>query len=594
MYGTLNTKEKRIAAREAELSRHAENGAQIVRHTDADCISVLNSHGKRTLLKVFDGTEAKPVMFESYPTQESAEEALQRHLRNRKARKAPQAAAPRELSGVALTAAKIRQELKQVFPSVAFSVRSSSYSMGNSIRVTWTDGPVDNLVDFVIDKYEYGTFDAMTDCSGIRDIDPALECPGAKFVSSSRTVSDARIAELEQYAVETFGDSGLELLECNGVKNYRHFELRFPECWPQEYRDLLAAQKEAREAAALAKEESDRKAYELEEQRRQQSAASFATADPRKVPADVEIAARIQAVFAAYAMDLPEPFLVMLNEAREKAVSAMDEYRRKAVDDRAENYTAMLLHVSEECPKPSELMAFISKSAEELYQAMAVCNAEIEKQQAEAARIDVLVAQREQELAQAATQEQTQQAQPYTLHRDTCHPATVTTKDGQLIFTVVSTPPAGTKPWNIGYHMADGYIPFVHTEGYNVVGEKYAVPCDQSAIVMAAIGFGPDTAEKMKKYVRRHPKSRYAQRMMDAIPVLESIENTGFEQQAEAARIDMIIAQREQELAQAATQEQEQAQPFTLHQLAIVAPEVLDVVLVDPTMDQLMQLVPAV
>jgi hypothetical protein len=39
------------------------------------------------------------------------------------------------------TAKLVRQSLKEAFPGVKFAVRSSTYSGGASIDVSWTDGP---------------------------------------------------------------------------------------------------------------------------------------------------------------------------------------------------------------------------------------------------------------------------------------------------------------------------------------------------------------------------------------------------------------------------------------------------------------------
>ena len=54
---------------------------------------------------------------------------------------------------VAETAKLVRQALKQQLPGVKFSVRSSSYSGGASIDVTWTDGPQTAAVDAVVRPY---------------------------------------------------------------------------------------------------------------------------------------------------------------------------------------------------------------------------------------------------------------------------------------------------------------------------------------------------------------------------------------------------------------------------------------------------------
>lgn len=61
------------------------------------------------------------------------------------------------------TAARLRAHLKFAFPGVKFHVRSNTYSMGASIRVTWIDGPSSNQVKAIGDEYEGASFDGMTD-----------------------------------------------------------------------------------------------------------------------------------------------------------------------------------------------------------------------------------------------------------------------------------------------------------------------------------------------------------------------------------------------------------------------------------------------
>lgn len=61
------------------------------------------------------------------------------------------------------TAKLIRQRLKKAFPGVKFSVRSSTYSGGASIRVSYTDGPALTLVEAVAKSYEGSGFDGMID-----------------------------------------------------------------------------------------------------------------------------------------------------------------------------------------------------------------------------------------------------------------------------------------------------------------------------------------------------------------------------------------------------------------------------------------------
>lgn len=61
------------------------------------------------------------------------------------------------------TAKLVRKALKEAFPRQKFSVRSSTYSMGASIHVGWTDGPQTADVDKVIGCFAGSGFDGMID-----------------------------------------------------------------------------------------------------------------------------------------------------------------------------------------------------------------------------------------------------------------------------------------------------------------------------------------------------------------------------------------------------------------------------------------------
>ncbi len=91
-------------------------------------------------------------------------------------------------------AKNIRIELAATFPGVKFSVKSSRFSMGDSIRVRWTDGPTIGQVDEIIDRYAGGSFDGMTDCYSYAR-DAWRDAFGdAKYISSERESSDRAIA----------------------------------------------------------------------------------------------------------------------------------------------------------------------------------------------------------------------------------------------------------------------------------------------------------------------------------------------------------------------------------------------------------------
>jgi hypothetical protein len=60
----------------------------------------------------------------------------------------------------------VRQTMKQLFPTVKFGIKTDSFSGGDSVRVNITsDVDVEQLreINRVMDTFEYGRFDAMTD-----------------------------------------------------------------------------------------------------------------------------------------------------------------------------------------------------------------------------------------------------------------------------------------------------------------------------------------------------------------------------------------------------------------------------------------------
>lgn len=65
------------------------------------------------------------------------------------------------LSAAAIQAKEIREALKEAFPGVKFSVRTSNYSMGSSISVKWVDFPTVKTVEEIANKYETVRYDEM-------------------------------------------------------------------------------------------------------------------------------------------------------------------------------------------------------------------------------------------------------------------------------------------------------------------------------------------------------------------------------------------------------------------------------------------------
>ena len=115
----------------------------------------------------------------------------------------------------AKTAKMIREALKELFPSVKFSVRSSNFSMGNSVDVSWTDGPVYDMVNNAINRFQSGDFDGMTDCYNYRQDRP--DHPTSKYVHSSREISKALAEYTLNYFKTKWADGwpecGLEIVD---------------------------------------------------------------------------------------------------------------------------------------------------------------------------------------------------------------------------------------------------------------------------------------------------------------------------------------------------------------------------------------------
>jgi len=92
-----------------------------------------------------------------------------------------------KLSSHACGAKNIRKELAAAFPGIKFSVRSDSYTGGDSIDVTWELGPTTREVEAITGKYQEGSFNGMED---IYETNYDNQWPdiygGAKYVSENR------------------------------------------------------------------------------------------------------------------------------------------------------------------------------------------------------------------------------------------------------------------------------------------------------------------------------------------------------------------------------------------------------------------------
>lgn len=110
-----------------------------------------------------------------------------------------------KISSHALAAKNIKSELKAKFPGQKFSVKSSSFSMGDDVRIDWVDGPTSEEVEMIVKKYEYGTFDGMTDSSGVKDTFKNGLYGESKYVMTQREISTERRNDAIQNYEKEFG-----------------------------------------------------------------------------------------------------------------------------------------------------------------------------------------------------------------------------------------------------------------------------------------------------------------------------------------------------------------------------------------------------
>ncbi len=102
----------------------------------------------------------------------------------------------------------MRIQLAEAFPGIKFSVKSSRYSGGDSINVSWIDGPCAKQVDEIIKLYSAGSFDGMEDIYNYSR-DAWTDAFGdAKYVFSQRSNSDKAIDSALRTIFAQYGFDG--------------------------------------------------------------------------------------------------------------------------------------------------------------------------------------------------------------------------------------------------------------------------------------------------------------------------------------------------------------------------------------------------
>jgi len=211
----LGKKADRLNLLTAYFKSHTEKGYTQETYKDLNIFtnSFQAPEGIRYNLIIYAGTSTNPICRYYYTKEEQRATKIQGYKNNadRRAQIKEESKGKRTLTGAAICAVAIREELKKLFPAYKFSVTSDTYSMGNSVHISWTDGPTVKQVEEITNKYQYGHFDGMTDM--YENTNSRDDIPQAKYVSCNRTIS----AELKAILTPDL----TEFLKSHTLDNYR-------------------------------------------------------------------------------------------------------------------------------------------------------------------------------------------------------------------------------------------------------------------------------------------------------------------------------------------------------------------------------------
>lgn len=184
----LLTKQDRENSRNAQFQALENSGYAKIEYKN-----LIVFYNESTLtLKTFWGTAATHTEYYRYRSLQDMQRKIEGLKQTADAREQYKAEQKEKNKGYksshAAAAAAIKTELKTKFPGVKFSVISDSFSMGDSVDVSWENGPTSLEVSGVTSKYQYGHFDGMADMyeySNSRN-----DIPQAKYVQTHRTLSE--------------------------------------------------------------------------------------------------------------------------------------------------------------------------------------------------------------------------------------------------------------------------------------------------------------------------------------------------------------------------------------------------------------------
>lgn len=116
------------------------------------------------------------------------------------------------------TAKLVRAALKEAFPGVKFSVRSSVYAGGASINIAYTDGPSASQVEGIAKAFQGAYFDGMTDYKGsnYNTLDGQEVRFGADFIFVNRKFTAPTLVGVVSEVINKYGFDNEILIDGGG------------------------------------------------------------------------------------------------------------------------------------------------------------------------------------------------------------------------------------------------------------------------------------------------------------------------------------------------------------------------------------------
>lgn len=199
------------------------------------------------------------------------------------------------MNDVTNTAKMIKRKIKLHFPSTKFSVKSKTYSGGNSITIEWTDGPSIEMVEFYGHQYENASFDGMTDLKTYKTIDPKLNCKGTNYVFYRHNYSE----ELKEKAKKQYEENHKNTIQTQYPKEHEYIKEYYDnmEEWApeelmieKEYQIQQKAEKQAKKQKELDKQDTtpqkpiEEETPKLKKENNHLNKSQLEIADPNHIP----------------------------------------------------------------------------------------------------------------------------------------------------------------------------------------------------------------------------------------------------------------------------------------------------------------------